>query len=427
MGQTGRHEGSTQALIPISNVRGEQVQRIKAACDSHGIKAKIAPPIDVLTDGQGKISRVLDIHIESLLGREPVNMKDLESGSVIHGKVIMVTGAGGSIGSELCRQILQARPARLLLVEQTENNLYAIHRELQQVSDQTELVPAIANICDGERMRELFSRYVPDMVFHAAAHKHVPMMESNPCEALKNNALGTLIVADLASEFATKGFVLISTDKAVNPSSVMGATKRLAEMYIQALQETSRTRFVSVRFGNVLGSLGSVIPLFQEQIDKGGPVTVTHPEMVRYFMTISEACQLVLEAGAIGQGGEILVLDMGEPLKILDLARQMIRSSGLEPGRDIKIEFTGTRPGEKLSEELSFHHEVMHKTRCPNIFVRKPDGEQASTAPQILRGIELALADAANVTSHLEKLVTSYRPLTNTTPHGVEQQQTATG
>ncbi|MEE2887826.1 MAG: nucleoside-diphosphate sugar epimerase/dehydratase [Planctomycetota bacterium] len=374
-----------------------------------------------------EISPTRSIHIEDLLGREPVCIREPESVAVIHGRVIMITGAGGSIGSELCRQILEAGPTMLLLVEQTENNLYDIHRELQQDLKQVQIVPAIANVCDEQRMRELFRSYAPDIVFHAAAHKHVPMMEANPCEALKNNTVGTRIVADLASEFHAQGFVLISTDKAVNPSSVMGATKRLAEMYIQALQESSRTRFVSVRFGNVLGSLGSVIPLFQEQIDQGGPVTVTHPEMLRYFMTISEACQLVLEAGAIGQGGEILVLDMGEPLRILDLAKQMIRWSGLEPGRDIKIEFTGTRPGEKLSEELSSHHEVMDTTRCPQIFVHMPAGEQAWTTPQILRGIELALADAANVSSHLEKLVTSYRPLTNTTLHGVEQQQTATG
>jgi FlaA1/EpsC-like NDP-sugar epimerase len=236
-------------------------------------------------------------------------------------------------------------------------------------------------------------------------------MEANPCEAIKNNALGTRTVADIASEHGVEVFVFVSTDKAVNPSSVMGATKRLAEIYLQSLQKTSGACFVSVRFGNVLGSAGSVIPLFREQIAKGGPVTVTHPEMVRYFMTIPEACQLVLEAGAIGRRGDVLVLDMGEPIKILDLANHMIRLSGFEPGRDIKIEFTGVRPGEKLYEELSFDNEKMLTTRCPKIFLHKVNGEQVRTPAGILTGIEAALADPENVRVHLGELVPSYQPL----------------
>jgi FlaA1/EpsC-like NDP-sugar epimerase len=402
---------ATQALISISHVRGEEVRRITEACDACGLKAKIVPPINDLVDGQINVSQIRDVRIEDLLGREPVDMRNLESAAVVGEKVVMVTGAGGSIGSELCRQILSAGPSTLILVEQSEHGLYQIHRELEPLRGEAELVPAIADVCDAPRMRELFQAHSPEVVFHAAAHKHVPMMEANPCEAIKNNALGTRTVADLASEYGVEGFVFISTDKAVNPTSVMGATKRLAEIYLQALQRTSETRFVSVRFGNVLGSAGSVIPLFREQIAMGGPVTVTHAEMVRYFMTIPEACQLVLEAGAIGRRGELLVLDMGEPMKIVDLAEHMIRLSGFEPGRDIEIEFTGMRPGEKLFEELSFENEEMLLTRCAKIFLHKPEHGKARTPERIRAGIEAAIADPGNLRSHLRALVPSYEPL----------------
>jgi FlaA1/EpsC-like NDP-sugar epimerase len=269
--------------------------------------------------------------------------------------VVLVTGAGGSIGSELCRQIAQFSPQRLLLVEQSETHLFQIEQELLSGGHGGIILPLLANILDGHRMRHIFERFRPDVVFHAAAHKHVPMMESQPSESIKNNTLGTVQLAELAAEFGTERFVLVSTDKAINPTSVMGVTKRMAELFLQAFQATNhhKTKFMAVRFGNVLGSSGSVVPIFAKQIAAGGPVKITHPEMKRYFMTIPEAVGLVLQSGTQGQGGEIFVLDMGKPIKIVDLARQMIELSGLKPDEDIEIQFIGVRPGEKLFEELS--------------------------------------------------------------------------
>jgi FlaA1/EpsC-like NDP-sugar epimerase len=284
---------------------------------------------------------------------------------------VMVTGAGGSIGSELTRQIARFAPSRLLLVERSENALFVVDRELRAMFPALTIVPVVADVGDAPRIHAVLARYRPAVVFHAAAHKHVPMMEDNPGEAVKNNILGTKTLADLCHQNAVGTFVMISTDKAVNPTSVMGATKRVAELYIQSLSARSETKFVAVRFGNVLGSNGSVVPIFREQIARGGPVTVTHPEMKRYFMTIPEAAQLVLQAGCMGQGGEIFVLDMGEPVKIVDLARDVILLSGLRPGIDIHIEFTGLRPGEKLFEELSVDDENAQKTRHPKVFIGK--------------------------------------------------------
>ncbi len=294
---------------------------------------------------------------------------------------VMVSGAGGSIGSEICRQVCRFGPAALLLVERAENNLFNIHRELSARFPGVVTYPCVADVGDAARMEELFEAHRPTVVFHAAAHKHVPMMEWNPGEAVKNNVFGTKALADLADRSGVERFVMISTDKAVNPTSVMGVSKRVAEMYVQALSQHSRTRFVTVRFGNVLGSTGSVIPIFKEQIAAGGPVTVTHPEMKRYFMTIPEASQLVLQAGMMGEGGEIFILDMGEPVKIADLARDLITLSGFEPGVDVEIEFVGARPGEKLFEELSVRAENAEKTRHPKIFVgrfRPPRGRPFS-------------------------------------------------
>ncbi len=402
--------GATQALIAIASVRGVQIRRIKDVCDECDLKVTIVPPINDLVSGQINFSQIREVQIEDLLGRPSVDMSDFKSTGALMGKVVMVTGAGGSIGSEISRQVLKAGPATLIMVEQAENSMYHIDRELQPVCGATLVVPAIADVVDEARMRDLFLEFEPDAVFHAAAHKHVPMMEANPREAIKNNAIGTRTVADLASEFDVDSFVLISTDKAVNPTSVMGATKRLAEMYLQALQRNSRTRFISVRFGNVLGSTGSVIPLFKDQIAKGGPVTVTDPEMVRYFMTIPEACQLVLEAGAIGQHGDLLTLDMGEPIKIADLAEQMIRLSGFEPGSDIEIKFVGMRPGEKLYEELSFDHEMMLTTRCSKIFLHKPGGAAKVSTQTILQGIQYILLDPDNVRGRIGEIVTSFQP-----------------
>jgi FlaA1/EpsC-like NDP-sugar epimerase len=297
----------------------------------------------------------------------------------VSGHTVLVTGAGGSIGSELCREIARFDPARLLLLERAENNLFHIHRRLAEEFPMIELVPCIADVCDSARVEQVLSRCRPAVVFHAAAHKHVPLMEYNPGEAIKNNVVGTRGLADLAHAHGVGEFVLISTDKAVNPTSVMGAAKRVAEQYVQALSQRSRTKFVAVRFGNVLGSAGSVVPIFQEQIRRGEPVTVTHPEMKRYFMTIPEACQLVLEAAALGQGGEIFILDMGEPVKIVDLAHDLIRLSGFTPCQDIEVRFTGLRPGEKLFEELSLKEESAGHTRHPQIFigrVRPQDWEE---------------------------------------------------
>lgn len=358
-----------QALIAMPNVPGSVVRRISQLCESARIPAKIIPGVYEIVGGQVNLSRMRDVAIEDLLRRDAVMLDREEISAFVRGKVVLATGAGGSIGSELCRQICAFGPRRLVLVERSENSLFNIHRELTAAHPTLEIVPCIADITDGPRMSELFSTQRPSLVLHAAAHKHVPMLEWNPGEAVKNNVFGTKAIADLAVEHAAEAFVMISTDKAVNPSSVMGACKRAAEVYVQSLSDGCATRIVTVRFGNVLGSAGSVIPIFREQIEQGGPVTVTHPEMRRYFMTIPEACQLVLQAGSMGRGGEIFVLDMGEPVKIVDLARDLIALSGLRERDDIDIVFTGMRPGEKLFEELATQGEGVDKTRHPKIFV----------------------------------------------------------
>jgi len=343
------------------------------------------------------------VSLHELLGRAPVNLDTPEMQRFLAGKRVMVTGAGGSIGSEICRQTMKFCPQRMLLLERAENNLFEIDRELRQRWIGVDLRPVVADICDAERIAQVFDAERPQVVFHCAAHKHVPMMELNPCEAIRNNVLGTKCVADAAAAVDAQAFVMVSSDKAVNPTSVMGATKRVAELYVQAmnadrglkiedrgsriensngflrssilhppssvLNSQSSTRFTAVRFGNVLGSSGSVVPIFQRQIEAGGPVTVTHPDMKRYFMTIPEASQLVMQAGAIGQGGEIFVLDMGEPIRILDLAKELIARNGLILGQDIDIQFTGIRPGEKLYEELSCDSEQIVPTPHQKIHV----------------------------------------------------------
>jgi len=315
------------------------------------------------------LATVREVAIEDLLRRAPVSLDVDQVEHFITGRTILVTGAGGSIGSELCRQALRFKPGRLLLLDHSENGLYFIERELRERFPGASLTPVVCDITDRGRLDAIFRRYRPAVVIHAAAHKHVPMMEANSPEAVKNNVFGTIAVADAAHAAGADTFVMISTDKAVNPTSIMGSTKRVAEMAIQARAETSSTRYVAVRFGNVLGSAGSVVPLFREQIARGGPVTVTHPEMRRYFMTIPEATQLVLQAGALGAHSEIFLLDMGEPVKIVDLARDMIELSGLTPDVDIKIELTGLRPGEKLFEELLLDDERYARTPHPKIHV----------------------------------------------------------
>lgn len=323
----------------------------------------------------------------------------------------MVTGAGGSIGSELCRQVSSYRPSSLVLVERAENSLFEIHTELCTRFPDLEIAPCVADITDVPRMTQIYRDHRPLVVFHAAAHKHVPMMEWNPVEAVKNNVLGTQLVADLADSLAVERFVMISTDKAVNPTSVMGATKRAAELYIQGLAAHSATQFATVRFGNVLGSAGSVIPIFKRQIEDGGPVTVTHPDMTRYFMTIPEAVQLVMQAAALSTGGETFILDMGQPVRILDLAHDLIRLSGLEPEKDIEVRFTGVRPGEKLFEELSTLSEGIQRTAHPKIF----NGSYQSPHLPALRAQLETLADLCSSSSTgavrkaLSQLVPEYR------------------
>ena len=356
------------ALITIANAPGREIRRIAELCRDAGLQTRIIPGIYEIVGERVNLSRIREVAIEDLLGRAPVQLDEDIVGASIRSRVVLVTGAGGSIGSELCRQICRFGPQRLMLVERFENALFEIHRELIATFPHVAIEPCIADVTDLERMEGLFEASRPELVFHAAAHKHVPMMEWNPGEAVKNNIGGTRLVADLADRFGAERFVLISTDKAVNPSSVMGATKRVSEIYLQALSQRSTTRFVTVRFGNVLGSAGSVIPIFREQIAKGGPVTVTHPEMSRYFMTIPEATQLVLQAGAMGQGGEIFILDMGEPVRIIDLARDLITLSGLKL-EDIEIRISGVRPGEKLVEEISTDAEHADKTKHPKIFI----------------------------------------------------------
>jgi FlaA1/EpsC-like NDP-sugar epimerase len=400
---------ATLALIAIASANRTAMRRIVRRCEAAGIKTKIVPPLFDVISGRVGITQIRDVAIEDLLGREPIEFTDSTAASVLDRRVVMVTGAGGSIGSELCRQILDHSPARIILVERAEGALYNIHRELLSADAGSTIVAAIADVGDAPRMRALFQKHRPHTVFHAAAHKHVPMMEDNPGEAIKNNFLGTKQLADLSDEFEVEDFVLISTDKAVNPTSVMGATKRLAELYIQDLQKSSSTRLVSVRFGNVLGSSGSVIPLFRDQIAQGGPVSVTHPDMVRYFMTIPEACRLVLEAAGLDDRGAVMVLDMGDPVRITDLAEAMIRLSGFEPGRDIEIEYVGMRPGEKLFEELALDEERVNATTSRKIFVWQFQAPPAIPMHRILERLgKIGAAPPTRVREILQEVLPEY-------------------
>jgi FlaA1/EpsC-like NDP-sugar epimerase len=385
-----RQRGAKQAILTMASAPGAAVRTVATACQRAGLNVKILPGLYQLVGGEVNLTRLRDVAIEDLLGRDAVKLDDALISADLSNRVVLVTGAGGSIGSEICRQVSGYRPKQLVLVEQAENALFEIHRELTSAFPDLDIVPCVADICDAARVEHLLQTHAPEVVYHAAAHKHVPMMEWNPCEAVKNNVLGTQKLATLAHQYGVRAFVMISTDKAVNPTSVMGATKRTAELFIQALGKKSSTRFVTVRFGNVLGSNGSVVPIFKEQIARGGPITITHPDMRRYFMTIPEACQLVLQAGSMGRGGEIYILDMGEPVKIVDLARDLIQLSGFQED-EIEIVFTGLRPGEKLYEELSVADENADKTRHPKIFIGK-------TTAQSLEAIRASL-------SHLETLV----------------------
>ena len=363
--------GIKQIVIAVDNAQGKEIRRIVDLCRAIPVKAQIVPSLNEIAHGRVSVSRLRDVQIEDLLGREQIQLDDNNLHEFLHSKTVVVTGAGGSIGSELVRQITNYHPKQLLLVERAEFFLFEISRELASSFPEISFVPLIADVSDEPRMREIFEKYVPEVIFHAAAHKHVPLMELNSAEAIKNNVFGTQLIGRLAGENGARDFVLISTDKAVNPTSIMGASKRLAEIVVQGLDQQYSTNYVAVRFGNVLGSAGSVVPIFRDQIRRGDALTVTHKDMTRYFMTIPEASQLVLQAGALGKGGEIFILDMGRPVKILELAEDMIRLSGLTPYEDIDIEFTGIRDGEKLFEELEITGESLLKTRNPKIFIGK--------------------------------------------------------
>ncbi|WHY71047.1 polysaccharide biosynthesis protein [Fictibacillus enclensis] len=359
-------------VIAIPSLGKKELNRIAQACTKTNVKTQIIPMLEDLMTGKVSINEFRDVKVEDLLGREPVHL-DIDSISeYLTDKVVMVTGAGGSIGSEVCRQVSQFSPSKLILLGHGENSIYSIEMELRETFGHSniEFVTEIADVQDQQKMINIVGKHLPEVIYHAAAHKHVPLMERDPEEAVKNNLMGTRNIAEAANWHGVKTFVMISTDKAVNPTSVMGATKRMAEMVIQELNTKSKTKFVAVRFGNVLGSRGSVIPLFKKQIEKGGPVTVTHPEMIRYFMTIPEASRLVIQAGAVAQGGEIFVLDMGDPVKIVDLARNLITLSGYSI-EDIGIEYSGIRPGEKLFEELLKPDEVHEQQVYPKIYVGK--------------------------------------------------------
>jgi FlaA1/EpsC-like NDP-sugar epimerase len=356
--------GIRKVILALPSASRRRIKELIELSRECGIEADIVPPVSEIASGKVLANQIRPIELQDLLGREPVELDSERIGDMLRDKVVMVTGAGGSIGSELCRQIASKGVKMLLLVEQSEVQLFPIEQELINRGYGGSICALIADILDESRMESVFERFKPEIVFHAAAHKHVPLMEAQPGEALKNNTLGTAMIAAQASRYGVERFVFISTDKAINPTNVMGATKRMAELMIQSIQarENNSTKFMAVRFGNVLGSSGSVIPVFKKQIAEGGPVTVTHPDVTRYFMTIPEAVGLVLQSATLGSGGEIFVLDMGEPIKIIDVARQLIELSGFQPEIDIAIKFVGLRPGEKLYEELQHDAERLAKT-----------------------------------------------------------------
>lgn len=399
-----------EIAIAIPSATRKQLRHVVQVCQGTKLKFSTIPSLTDIASGKLKVSQMRDVDINDLLGREVIQLDLQQIAAFLTDKVILVTGAGGSIGSEMCRQVCAFNPKQLLLIEQAENPLFFIEGELRKNFPQVAMDAIICDITDKGRVEEIFGRYRPQVVIHAAAHKHVPLMEGNPGEAIKNNVIGSRTVADAADAFGAGHFVMISTDKAVNPTSIMGSSKRIAEMYIQDLNRTSKTSFVTVRFGNVLGSNGSVVPIFKKQIDEGGPVTVTHPEMTRYFMTIPEASQLVLQAAAMGEGGEIFLLDMGEPVKIVDLARELITLSGFRPDEDIEIEFSGLRPGEKLFEELSIIGEDKIPTKHPKIAIWKTLTKDRQT---LHKGIEKLIAvaptqDRSAIVAAIKELIPNF-------------------
>ena len=400
-----------EIIVAIPSVSRPELRKILEICKNTNCKLRSLPGMYQLVNGEVNVSRLRDVEVEDLLGRDPIAVDMDQIAGYVCGKVVMVTGGGGSIGSELCRQIAGHKPKRLIIVDIYENNAYDIQQELIRKYPEMDLVVLIASVRNTLRINNIFEQYKPDIVYHAAAHKHVPLMETSPGEAIKNNVFGTWKTAMAAAMNGTKKFVLISTDKAVNPTNVMGASKRICEMIVQTFNKHYDTEFVAVRFGNVLGSNGSVIPLFKKQIASGGPVTVTDPNIIRYFMTITEAVSLVLQAGAYAKGGEIFVLDMGEPVKILDLAENLIKLSGYKVGEDIKIEFTGLRPGEKLYEEMLMDEEGLQDTSNKMIHIGKPiEMDEMKFFSQLEKLNVAAKEEAPNIKELVKEIVETYHP-----------------
>lgn len=405
-----RQYGIDEIIFAIPSANNQTKKEILDICKETGCKLRTIPGTYQLINGDVSVSALKEVDIEDLLGREPIRINAEDVLGYVSGKVILVTGGGGSIGSELCRQIAGHHPKQLIIVDIYENTTYEIQQELIRKYPDLDLVVLIASVRNTKRMETIFEQYQPDIVYHAAAHKHVPLMEDSPNEAVKNNVFGTYKVARAADKFGTDKFVLISTDKAVNPTNVMGASKRICEMIIQSMNRVSRTNFVAVRFGNVLGSNGSVIPLFKKQIAEGGPVTVTHPDIIRYFMTIPEAVSLVLQAGAYAKGGEIFVLDMGEPVKIADLAANLIKLSGYRVGEDIEIQFTGLRPGEKMYEELLMQEEGLGKTPNKMIFVSKPiEFDEEKFMDQLMQLKQDVKEERGDIRTKIREIVDTYQ------------------
>ncbi len=414
--QICRRYAIDDVIVAIPSANKKAIQRIVTECNKTRCKIKTLPSLIDLINETVSVSKLRNVDVEDLLGRDPVDVNLREISGYIEGKIVLVSGAGGSIGSELCRQIARFHPRRLVALDIYENSVFELAGELRRTYPNLECEVVIASIRSKERLEEVFNKYRPHIVFHAAAHKHVPLMETNPSEALLNNIVGTKNMMDVSEKYLTERFVMISTDKAVRPTNVMGATKRTAEMILQEKSKNSKTNFVAVRFGNVLGSNGSVIPLFRKQIEAGGPVTVTHPDITRYFMTIPEAVQLVIQAGAMALGGEIFILDMGEPVKIMDLAENLIRLSGYIPEEDIEVKITGLRPGEKLYEELLLDEEGIEKTAHDKIYVGHPLGAEPKLRQMIEDDTlettvkEVARGSGEDIKDWLKSIVTNYTP-----------------
>lgn len=404
-----KQENIDEIIIAMPSTSKSGLREILQMCKATKCKLKILPGVFEIISGSVSITDIRDVSIEDLLGRDEVKLYTEEIAGYLRDEIVLVTGGGGSIGSELCRQIAKYKPKKLIVFDICENGAYDLQNELErEYKGDIGLEVLIGSVRDRSRLEEVFNNYKPGVVFHAAAHKHVPLMEANPTEAVKNNVFGTLNTVEYSDKYKVKKFILVSTDKAVNPTNIMGASKRLAEMIVQTVDKQSNTEFAAVRFGNVLGSNGSVVPLFKKQIAQGGPVTVTHPEIKRFFMTIPEAAQLVIQAGAMANGGEIFILDMGEPVKIADLAKDLIRLSGFEPGEEIKIEYIGLRPGEKLCEELLLEEEKIRNTKHNQIFVGMPIDLNFNEVRAHLNLLENNLSNRDRLIECMEKVVTTY-------------------